>query len=63
MSKLPNGLQHLKNIIEKAKKNVSADVLRHVITQAAEDAPDKDIIKIAEFILQLGIESHKQSRN
>jgi hypothetical protein len=63
VDELPHGLQHLKNIINKAKKNVSAEVLREVIKTAADEAPDKDIIRIAELILKIGIESHHSGRN
>ncbi len=55
---LPNELQHLQNIINDAKNepNHSAALLRNVIKEAADRAPERDIIRLAETVLQCGID-------
>lgn len=63
MQDLPDGLQHLKNIIDGAKTNHCASLLRGIIKQAADSAPGNDIIRIAETILQCGIDIETQRRN
>ena len=53
---LPDELQHLKNMIEKAQSDVAVRVLRKVIKSAADEAPAADVIRIAQTILQCGID-------
>ena len=53
---LPHELQHLRNMIDKAKSDVSIRVLRKAIKSAADHAPAADVIRIAETILQCGID-------
>jgi len=60
---LPDGLQHLKNIIDGAKTNHRMSLLRGIIKHAADSAPGNDIIRIAETILQCGIDIEIQRRN
>jgi hypothetical protein len=54
--RLPSELQHLQNLIDKAQSNVAVDVLRDLIRSAADDAPATDIIRMAQTILQCGID-------
>lgn len=51
-------LQHLQNIISSAKgePNHFVSILRDVIRLAADEMPEKDVIKCAEWMLQRGIE-------
>ena len=60
--KLPNQLQHLQNIIAGAKRNDDVEILRGVIKSAADEAPAADVIRMAEFVLQRGIEIEKTKR-
>jgi len=55
---LPEELQHLRNIINCAKNqpNYSEETLRRIIKLAADNAPAVHVIRIAETILQCGIE-------
>lgn len=55
---LPDDLQWLKNIIHGAKNDPSYCVmsLRDIIRTAADDAPAAGIIRLAETLLQCGIE-------
>lgn len=52
---LSTELQHLSNMIAKAKSDVSVRLLRDELRTFAADACDADIIKIAQVILQCGI--------
>ena len=56
--KLPDSLEHLRNLIGGARNepNHCESLLRDVIKSAADEAPTADVIRIAEFILQRGIE-------
>ena len=56
MDELPQELQDLKNIIEDAQANVSVGVLRTIIKSAADTAPAADVIRLAQTILQCGID-------
>lgn len=60
--KLPEQLQHLKNIISGAKRNDDVDLLRIVIKSAADEAPAADVIRMAELILQRGVEIETSKR-
>jgi hypothetical protein len=60
---IPNELEHLRNIIEGAKRNDDVELLRDVVKSAADEAPPKDIILMAEFILKRGIEIHEGQTN
>lgn len=53
---LPSELQTLRNLIEDAKSDVTVRVLRTLIKSAADRAPAADVVRIAETILQCGIE-------
>ncbi len=59
--KLPDELQHLQNIIKGAKNqpNDCEALLRMAIRNAADEAPAAHVIRLAEFILQLGIEAEE----
>jgi len=59
---IPSQLQHLQNIIAGAKRNDDVEMLRIVIKSAADEAPAADVIKMAEFVLQRGIEIEKSKR-
>jgi hypothetical protein len=54
--RLPSELQHLRNIIDKAKTNVAIEVLRDLIKSATDNAPAADVIRLAETMLQCGID-------
>ena len=56
--RLPDELEHLRNLIGGARNepNHCEALLRDVIKSAADEAPAADIIRMAEFILQRGIE-------
>ncbi|MBA3480343.1 MAG: hypothetical protein H0T51_00875 [Pirellulales bacterium] len=56
---LSEDLQHLRNMIAKAKSDVSIRVLRDEIKSAADEAPAADIIRIAQAILQCGIDNER----
>lgn len=62
---LPDGLQHLQNIINGAKNqpNHCESLLRKIIKQAADDAPRADVIRIAEAVLQCGIDADNANLN
>lgn len=63
MSDLPDDLQHLRNLIDGVKQNQCENVLRRIVKTAADTAPTADIIRIAETILQCGIDVSKSMRN
>ena len=60
--KLPDQLQHLQNIIDGAKRNDDVDILRIIIKSAADEAPAADVIRMAECVLQRGIEIETSKR-
>jgi len=60
---LPDELQHLRNLIDSAKENHSFAVLRKVIKKAADEADERGVIRLAETILQCGIEIERTKRN
>jgi hypothetical protein len=53
---LPEELQHLRNMIDDAQADTAISVLRGVIKSAADEAPATDIVRIAQTILQCGID-------
>ena len=56
-------LEHLRNIIEGAKKNQCEAILRKIVRDVADEAPLGDLVRIAEIILQCGIDQETSSIN
>lgn len=63
MSDIPKELQHLRNLIDSAKDDIAIEVLRDVIRSAADCADKAGVIRLAETILQCGIEIDRKERN
>lgn len=71
MSDLPEELKLLRLVIDAAKDGRRIEIqgdstiewLKGVIRRTADEAPDRDIIRIAEFVLKRGIEMHQQDQN
>lgn len=59
---LPRELQHLQNLIEGAKTNDCEALLRNIIKSAADKAPAADVIRIAQTILDCGIQFELSKR-
>lgn len=57
---LPTEIQHLHNMIEDAQSDVGIRVLRSIIRTAADKAPPEDVIRLAETILQCGIDIERR---
>ncbi|WP_437228749.1 hypothetical protein SH661x_001061 [Planctomicrobium sp. SH661] len=55
---LPEHLQRLRKLLQDAKDDPDCDLkpLRQIIREAAEEAPSAHVIRIAETILQCGID-------
>ena len=60
MSELPRELQHLRNLIDAAQSDTAVDVLRDLIKSAADDAPAADVIRLAQTILQCGVDIERR---
>jgi hypothetical protein len=56
---LSEDLEHLRNMIARAKSDVSIRLLRDEIRSAADEAPAADVIRIAHAILQCGIDKER----
>jgi hypothetical protein len=59
---LPDDLEHLRNMIAKAQSDVSIKLLRDEIKSAADEASAADVIRIAQAILQCGIDGLRGRR-
>jgi hypothetical protein len=60
--RLPSELQHLQNLIEDAQSDTTIRVLRKLVRSAADEAPATDVIRMAQTILQCGIDIERSKR-